>query len=81
MDSGKPTSEVEASEAFGIGRGPSYTAMEEPTMSIVAAGKALGLGRDSSYRAAKRGEIKVLQFGRLGRVPTAWLKKQLGIES
>ena len=77
MDSEKPISVVEASEALDS----SYAAMEKPTMSIVDAGKALGLGRDSSYNAVNRGEIKVLRFSKLRRVPTEWVKKKLGIES
>ena len=42
--------------------------------------KVLGLGRGSAYAAAKSGEIKTIQFGRLKRVPTAWLKAQLGLD-
>ena len=48
-----------------------------PTTTVPFAGKALGLGRNASYDAARRGEIPILKFGRLKRVPTAWLKKQL----
>jgi hypothetical protein len=43
-------------------------------------GMILGLGRGSAYEAAKSGEIKTIQFGRLKRVPTAWLKAQLGLD-
>jgi hypothetical protein len=44
-------------------------------------GKVLNLKRDSAYAAAAAGQIKTLRFGRLMRVPTAWLREQLGIES
>jgi excisionase family DNA binding protein len=44
-------------------------------------GKVLNLKRDSTYAAAAAGEIRTLRFGRLMRVPTAWLREQLGIES
>ena len=44
------------------------------------AGQALKLTRNASYEAAKRGEIETIRFGRLKRVPTAWLRKKLGIE-
>jgi hypothetical protein len=43
-------------------------------------GRALGLTRGSTYAAAARGDIKTLDFGRLKRVSTAWLKAQLGLE-
>ena len=42
--------------------------------------KILGLGRGSAYAAAKSGEIKTIRIGRLQRVPTAWLKAQLGLD-
>jgi hypothetical protein len=51
--------------------------LAKPTTSVPLAGKALGLSRNASYEAARRGEISVLEFGKLRRVPTAWLRKQL----
>ena len=50
-----------------------------PTTTVPLAGRALGLGRNSAYEAARRGEISVLEFGKLKRVPTAWLRKKLGL--
>jgi hypothetical protein len=41
------------------------------------AGKALNLKRGATYRAAETGEIKTLRFGRLIKVPTAWLRQKL----
>jgi len=43
-------------------------------------GQALNLCRNAVYAAAARGEIETLQFGRLKRVPTAWLIKKLGLD-
>ena len=48
------------------------------TLSIPAAGKfAFGLGRNGSYAAANRGELPVIQVGRLKRVPLAALERML----
>jgi hypothetical protein len=44
------------------------------------AGEVLDLTRGATYAAAARGDIETVQFGRLKRVPTAWLRKKLGIE-
>jgi hypothetical protein len=44
------------------------------------AGRALGLGRSATYDAASRGEIPTIQVGRKKPVPTAPLRKMLGIE-
>jgi hypothetical protein len=43
------------------------------------AGKALGLTRGHTYRGANTGDIKVIRIGRLIRVPTSWLRQQLGL--
>ena len=42
------------------------------------AGRALGLSRNATYDAARRGEIKTLRFGKLLKVPTAWLLEICG---
>jgi excisionase family DNA binding protein len=47
------------------------------TISVPEAGRRLGLGRDSSYATAARGEIPILQFGKLQRVPLAVLERML----
>jgi hypothetical protein len=44
------------------------------------AGMALGLTRGHTYRGAITGDIKVIRIGRLKRVPTSWLRQQLGLE-
>jgi hypothetical protein len=43
-------------------------------------GQALGLRRNATYAAAARQEIETIQFGRLKRVPTSWLRKKLGLD-
>lgn len=47
------------------------------TLSVSQAGQVLGLGRDAAYAAVERGEIPVLRFGRLIRVPKHALKQLL----
>jgi hypothetical protein len=48
------------------------------TMSIPAAGKRyLGLGRNSSYEAAKRGDLPIVEVGRLKRVLVRVLETRL----
>jgi excisionase family DNA binding protein len=57
-----------------------HTALDTecPTMSVPEAGrKYLGLGRDASYAAARRGELPVLYFGKLMRVPRAAMERML----
>jgi hypothetical protein len=39
------------------------------------------LSRNGSYAAASRGEIPTIKVGRLLKVPTAALRKQLGFEA
>jgi hypothetical protein len=48
------------------------------TMSVPAAGKRyLGLGRNASYEAAKRGDLPVVEIGRLKRVLVRVLEDRL----
>jgi malate dehydrogenase (oxaloacetate-decarboxylating)(NADP+) len=42
-------------------------------------GKILNLGRGSTYAAAQSGHIKTVPFGRLKKVPTAWLRSILDL--
>jgi hypothetical protein len=52
----------------------------KPTVRIwPTAGRALDLGRNSSYDAARRGEIPTLKIGGRIVVPTALLRRMLGI--
>jgi hypothetical protein len=43
-------------------------------------GQILNLSRGATYAAAERGDIKIIQIGRLKRVPTAWLRAKLEME-
>ena len=44
-------------------------------------GTVLGLSRSSVYDAANRGEIDIVEFGRLKKAITAPLRKKLGMEA
>ena len=50
---------------------------DKRTVSVPEAAKALGIGRGAAYEAARRGEIATLRFGKLLRVPLAWLERKL----
>jgi hypothetical protein len=48
------------------------------TISVPQAGKEyFGLGRKASYEAARRGDIPVIQVGRLKRVPVGAMERKL----
>jgi excisionase family DNA binding protein len=58
---------------------PASLVHESPeTYSVPEAGRIVGLGRNASYEAARRGQLPVLRFGRLLRVPRAALERLLG---
>jgi hypothetical protein len=44
------------------------------------AGRALGLGRNSAYEGARKGEIETIAIGRRRPVPTAFLRRKLGLD-
>jgi hypothetical protein len=44
------------------------------------AGQALGVSRNTAYQAARRNEIPTIKIGNRLAVPTAHLRKMLGIE-
>ena len=44
------------------------------------AGKVLGLKRGTTCAAARAGDIKTVRFGRLLKVPTAWLRQKLDLD-
>ncbi len=50
------------------------------TVKVEVAGQALGVGRNAAYAAAKRGDIPTIRIGGAIRVPTAPLRKMLGLE-
>jgi hypothetical protein len=43
------------------------------------AGKALNLTRGAAYRGGVSGAIKTIRVGKVYRVPTQWLREQLGL--
>jgi excisionase family DNA binding protein len=47
--------------------------------TIPEAGAMVGLSRNGSYDAVRRGEIPVLKFGRIYRVPKAVWDRKLGL--
>jgi excisionase family DNA binding protein len=52
--------------------------LEKPeTYSVPEAGRRVGLGKNASYEAARRGELPVMRFGRLLRVPRAAFDRML----
>lgn len=55
-------------------------ALKGLTISVETAGQALGIGRNAAYAAAKRGDIPTLRIGRNIRVPTAPIRRMLGLE-
>ena len=50
------------------------------TVTVEVAGKAFGLSRNPAYAACKSGQIPCLRIGRKIVVPTAPLRRMLGIE-
>jgi hypothetical protein len=55
--------------------------LSAPTADVPDVGRiCYGLSRNGSYDAAKRGDIPTIKVGRLLKVPTAALRKQLGLE-
>jgi hypothetical protein len=56
--------------------------LDKPTASVPDVGRVcFGLRRNGSYEAAKRGDIPTIAIGRLKVVPTAPLRRMLGLEA
>jgi excisionase family DNA binding protein len=53
-----------------------------PTVSLTEAATCLGISRDTAYTLARRGElgVRVLKLGSRKRVPTAELRRVLGLD-
>jgi excisionase family DNA binding protein len=47
------------------------------TLAVPEAGKLLGLGRSAAYAAAANGELPVIRFGKLMRVPLVALQRMM----
>ncbi len=55
--------------------------LSTPTADVPDVGRVcFGLSRNGSYQAAKRGDFPTIKVGRLLKVPTAPLRRQLGLE-
>lgn len=54
--------------------------LSRPTISVPEAGAIIGLSRNPAYAAAKKGEIPTIKFGHSLKVPTASLRKILGLD-
>ena len=56
-------------------------AEEQPTVPVWPdTGRALGLSRQATYDGIQRGDIPSIRIGRIIRVPTAGLRKMLGLD-
>ena len=51
------------------------------TVSVETAGRAMGVAKNAAYAAVKAGQIPSIRIGRKIAVPTAPLRKMLGIEA
>jgi predicted DNA-binding transcriptional regulator AlpA len=52
------------------------------TVNVTTAGRALGIGRDKAYALVRQGEfpVRTLPLGSTVRVPTAELRRLLGVD-
>ena len=55
--------------------------IERVSVPVELTGKAFGLGRNSAYAAVKNGDLPSVRIGNKIAVPTAPLRRMLGIES
>ena len=55
-------------------------ALTQPTIPVPTAARLLGLSRNGTYEAIKRGELPSIRVGGRVVVPTAPLRKMLGLE-
>ena len=54
--------------------------LQKPTISVENAGRVLDMSRNAAYGAVHRGEIQSTRMGKRFIVPTAPLRRLLGIE-
>lgn len=54
--------------------------LKQPTITVEQLAVVLDCGRDVAYSKVRAGEIKSIRLGRLIRVPTAPLRRLLGME-
>ena len=53
--------------------------LTRPTVDVVLAGRVLGIGKNAAYKAREGGDIPSIKVGGQWRVPTAPLKRMLGL--
>jgi hypothetical protein len=53
--------------------------LKKTPLTVPQAGEVFGLPRNSAYEAAKRGDFEVVKFGKRMVVPTAPLRRKLGL--
>jgi excisionase family DNA binding protein len=56
------------------------TATARPTLSVEEAGEFLGISRASAYEGVRSGQIPSIRIGRRIVVPTAALRRMVGID-
>ena len=61
-------------------KSPAKALAEEPTVTVDEAAALLGMSRAGAYNAIADGNIPNIKIGRLIRVPSAPLRRLLGIE-
>ena len=54
--------------------------LDKLTITVDEAGEILDIGRNSAYEAVRRGDIESFRTGKLIHVPTAPLRRKLGID-
>jgi excisionase family DNA binding protein len=54
--------------------------LARPTITVDQAAQVLGVSRISAYAAIRRGEIASISIGKRLTVPTAPLRRQLGLD-
>jgi excisionase family DNA binding protein len=60
-------------------KAPARALAEELTITVEDAAELLGLSRNGAYNAVREGNIPSIRIGRCIRVPSALLRKMLGI--
>lgn len=51
--------------------------LEKPALSVPEVAVIFDIDVKTAYAAVKRGEIASINFGRLKRIPTAWVRRRL----
>jgi hypothetical protein len=73
--------EMTASQDWGnLSKEEIIKALSKPTITPAVAGSVYGLKKNATYEAIRRGEIKSLRFGHKIVIPTAPIRKQLGLD-